>query len=579
MNRKNITIKWRLISVFSIMMLVALLIETRLYYVQVMQHDYYSDRADRQYFGKQSNTFDRGTIYFTSKDGEALAGATLKVGYKVVLNPKLIEYPEDVFNILSSELELDPEVFMAKAEKKDDQYEELAKRVSQETADIITEKQLKGVSLFKEKWRFYPGKELAAQTLGFMAYNDANELRGQYGLERQYDTLLDRTDQHIFSNFFVEIFSNIKEVVSETPDPKGSVHTTIEPVVQGFLENEIAAVDTKWGAKKVGGIVMDPMTGEIVAMAVTPTFDVNTFNMVSDAAVYSNDLVESVYEMGSIVKPLTVAIGLDQGKIRPTSTYDDTGSVTMNGYTFYNHDKKGRGITTMQEVLNQSLNTGASYIAQAVGNQTFGDYMRTLFGQKTGIDLPNETASLIGNLTGGQDIEYSTASFGQGIALSPIAVTAALASLANGGVLVQPHLVREIEFQSGFSKTVELPEPRRVFKKETSEEISRMLTEVVDTALRGGAVALPNYSVAAKTGTAQIADKTARGYYEDRYLHSFFGYFPAYEPRFIVFLYIIEPQTNQYAADTLTDSFMNITKYLINYYEIAPDRKAVTAQL
>ncbi len=233
----------------------------------------------------------------------------------------------------------------------------------------------------------------------------------------------------------------------------------------------------------------------------------------------------------------------------------------------------------MQEVLNQSLNTGASYIAQAVGNQTFGDYMRTLFGQKTGIDLPNETASLIGNLTGGQDIEYSTASFGQGIALSPIAVTAALASLANGGVLVQPHLVREIEFQSGFSKTVELPEPRRVFKKETSEEISRMLTEVVDTALRGGAVALPNYSVAAKTGTAQIADKTARGYYEDRYLHSFFGYFPAYEPRFIVFLYIIETQTNQYAADTLTDSFINITKYLINYYEIAPDRKAVTAQL
>lgn len=561
------------------MMLVALLIETRLYYVQVLQHDYYSDRADRQYFGKQSNTFDRGTIYFTSKDGEALAGATLKVGYKVVLNPKLIEYPEDVFNILSSELELDPEVFMAKAEKKDDQYEELAKRVSQETADIITEKQLKGVSLFKEKWRFYPGKQLAAQTLGFMAYNNANELRGQYGLERQYDALLDRTDQHIFSNFFVEIFSNIKEVVSETPDPKGSVHTTIEPVVQGFLENEITAVDTKWGAKKVGGIVMDPMTGEIVAMAVTPTFDVNTFNMVSDAAVYSNDLVESVYEMGSIVKPLTVAIGLDQGKIRPTSTYDDTGSVTMNGYTFYNHDKKGRGITTMQEVLNQSLNTGASYIAQTVGNQIFGDYMRTLFGKKTGIDLPNETASLIGNLTGGQDIEYSTASFGQGIALSPIAVTAALASLANGGVLVQPHLVREIEFQSGFSKTVELPEPRRVFKKETSEEISRMLTEVVDTALRGGAVALPNYSVAAKTGTAQIADKTARGYYEDRYLHSFFGYFPAYEPRFIVFLYIIETQTNQYAADTLTDSFMNITKYLINYYEIAPDRKAVTAQL
>lgn len=567
-----------MVLVFSIIMLIALCIEIRLYYVQVLQREYYTDRADRQYFGKQSSTFDRGSIYFTSKNGEALAAATLKVGYKVVINPKLIEYPEDVFNLLSGELELDPDVFMAKAEKKDDQYEELAKRVGQETADTITKKKLKGVNLFKEKWRFYPGKQLAAQTLGFMAYNDANELRGQYGLERQYDLLLDRTNQKIFSNFFVEIFSNIKEVVSETPDPKGSIHTTIEPVVQGFLENEIEAVNKKYGAKNVGGIVMDPMTGEIVAMAVAPTFDVNTFNMVSDPAIYSNDLVENVYEMGSIVKPLTVAIGLDQGKIRATSTYDDTGSVTMNGYTFYNHDKKGHGITTMQQVLNQSLNTGASYIAQAVGNQTFGDYMRTLFGKKTGIDLPNETASLISNLTNGKDIEYSTASFGQGIALSPIAVTRALASLANGGLLVQPHVVREIEFQSGFNKKIEIAEPVRIFKKETSEEISRMLTEVVDTALRGGSVAIPNYSVAAKTGTAQIANKSARGYYEDRYLHSFFGYFPAYEPRFIVFLYIIEPQTQQFAADTLTDSFMNITKYLINYYEIPPDRESVATQ-
>jgi len=578
MNRNNITIKWRLITVLVVMLVIALFIELRLYYVQIVQRSYYSDRADRQYFGSKATTFDRGGIYFTSKDGNAIAAATLRVGYKVVLNPKLIEFPEDVYNILSTELELDPDTFLAKAEKKNDQYEELAKRVSQETADTIIDKSLKGVSLSKEKWRFYPGKELAAHTIGFMAYNDANELRGQYGLERYYDDLLDRTDQQIFSNFFAEIFSNIKEVVSDVDDAKGSLHITIEPVVQGFLENEIQTVQKKWKSKSVGGIVMDPMTGEIVAMGLTPTFDVNTFNMVSDPAVYSNSLVESVYEMGSIIKPLTVAIGLDQEKITPPSTYDDKGSVTMNGYTFYNHDKKGRGVVNMQEVLNQSLNTGASYIAQTVGNQTFGDYMRSMFSQKTGIDVPNETASLIGNLTGGQDIEYATASFGQGIALSPIAVTAALASLANGGMLVQPHVVSEIEFQSGFSKKVPVAEPRRIFKKETSEKISRMLTEVVDTALRGGAVALPNYSIAAKTGTAQIADKTARGYYDDRYLHSFFGYFPSYEPRFIVFLYIIEPQTNQFAADTLTDSFMNITKYLINYYEIPPDRKAITTQ-
>ncbi len=556
---------------------VAFIIELRLYYVQVVKREYYTDRADHQYYGKQSDVFDRGSIYFTSKDDTAIAAATLKVGYKVILNPKLIEFPEDVFNVLSSEIEIDPEIFLYKAEKENDQYEELAKRVSQETADTITEKLLKGVSLFKEKWRFYPGADLAAHTIGFIAYNDQNELKGQYGLERQYESVLDRTSENLFTNFFVEIFSNIKDVVSKPADAKGSLHLTVEPVVQQFLETEIAVLMKRYGGKNVGGIVMDPKTGEIAAMALLPNFDINTFNMVSDAGVYQNDLVESVYEMGSIVKPITMAIGLDQGKVTAQTTYDDKGSVTLNGFTFYNHDKKAHGITTMQQVLNNSWNIGAANVAARVGNDVFGDYMRRLFGEKTGIDLPNETSSLIANLTGGRDIEYATASFGQGIALSPIAVTTALASLGNGGLLVTPHLVREIEYQSGFSTKMDFPEPRRIFKKETSEEISRMLTEVVDTALRGGRVAMPNYSIAAKTGTAQIANKSARGYYDDRFLHSFFGYFPAFDPRFIVFLYIIELQTDAFASDTLTDSFMNITKYLINYYEIPPDREAKKA--
>ncbi len=578
MNRQNITIKWRLIAVLIAVLFVAFIIELRLYYVQVVKREYYTDRADHQYYGKQSDVFDRGSIYFTSKDGTAIAAATLKVGYKVILNPKLIEFPEDVFNVLSSEIEIDPEIFLYKAEKENDQYEELAKRVSQETADTITEKSLKGVSLFKEKWRFYPGADLAAHTIGFMAYNDQNELKGQYGLERQYESVLDRTSENLFTNFFVEIFSNIKDAVAKPTDAKGSLHLTIEPVVQQFLETEIAVLIKKYGGKNVGGIIMDPKTGEITAMALVPNFDINTFNMVSDASVYQNDLVESVYEMGSIIKPITMAIGLDQGKVTAHTTYDDKGSVTLNGFTFYNHDKKAHGITTMQQVLNNSWNIGAANVAARVGNDVFGDYMRRLFGEKSGIDLPNETASLIANLTGGRDIEYATASFGQGIALSPIAVTTALASLGNGGLLVTPHLVREIEYQSGFSKKVDFPEPRRIFKKETSEEISRMLTEVVDTALRGGRVAMPNYSIAAKTGTAQIANKSARGYYDDRFLHSFFGYFPAFDPQFIVFLYIIEPQTDAFASDTLTDSFMNITKYLINYYEIPPDREAKKAK-
>lgn len=179
---------------------------------------------------------------------------------------------------------------------------------------------------------------------------------------------------------------------------------------------------------------------------------------------------------------------------------------------------------------------------------------------------------MVNNLNAPRDVEYATASFGQGIALTPVETIRALATLANGGKLVTPHLAEKIEYDDGTIEEIAHPEPKQVLKPETSEEISRMLSIVVDDALRGGTVALPNHSIGAKTGTAQMADSEGGGYYEDRYLHSFFGYFPAYEPRFIVFMYTVEPQGVRYASETLTDPFMEIARFLINYYSIPPDR-------
>lgn len=556
------------------MLSVALIIETRLYFLQVVNKDYYRDRADRQYFGPQKNIFDRGSIFFTSIDGSEIAAASLKIGYKLAINPSIIEHPEDIFNILSFELNLDEEDFLYHTDKKDDPYEELARRIEPDVAETIVNKKIPGVSVFKEKWRFYPGESLASHTIGFMSYQ-GDELKGRYGLEGYYDNLLERSNQNIFSNFFVEIFSNIKNLIADKSDLKGSIVLTIEPTVQHFLENELKSLDEKWQSKNVGGIIMDPKTGEIVSMALYPDFNLNEFNLVDDASVYTNHLVESVYEMGSIVKPLTMAIGLDQNVIDRNSTYDDPGSMTLDGFTFYNYDKRARGVVNVQEILNQSLNTGVAHVVNLVGEETFAEYMKKLLGQKTGIDLPNESAPLVGNLNSNRKIEFATASYGQGIAISPVSIATALSSLGNGGYLVQPHLVKKIEYQNGFSKKIN-PEPKeQIFSKETSEEISRMLVKVVDEALRGGEVALTNHSVAAKTGTAQIAKTDGSGYYDDRYLHSFFGYFPAFDPEFIVFLYIIEPQGVDYASETLTEPFMNLTKFLINYYEIPPDREVI----
>ena len=288
---------------------------------------------------------------------------------------------------------------------------------------------------------------------------------------------------------------------------------------------------------------------------------------------FRNPLVEDVHEMGSIIKALTMAAGLDSKAVTANTTYYDAGFLDLDDYTIGNFDGKGRGYVDMQEVLNQSLNTGVSFVVEQMGKDSFSSYFKSLkFGTETGIDLPGEVYGLVSNLDTKRDIELATASFGQGIAMTPIATARALATLGNGGTLITPHLVKELKFEDGTIQPITYPEGDRVFSEETSEEISRMLTNVVDDALRGGDVKLENYSVAAKTGTAQIADRVNGGYYEDRYLHSFFGYFPAYEPEFLVFLYTVEPRGVRYASETLTDPFIDITEFLINYYSVPPDR-------
>ena len=318
---------------------------------------------------------------------------------------------------------------------------------------------------------------------------------------------------------------------------------------------------------------MDPRTGDIVALASLPSFDPNDLSLVKNPAIFSNPLVEHVYEMGSIVKPLTMAVALDTGAVTPDSTYEDTGTMTLNGKTIGNYDGVARGQTTMQEILDHSLNMGAATIALKVGRDIFADYFQRLaLGQKTGIDQPNEARGIIGNLTTGRDIETATAAYGQGIAVSPIAMARALSALGNGGYLVEPHLVSSINREDGTVYAIETERSRQIFKKESTDQVTRMLVRAVDVALRGGRLKMEHYSIAAKTGTAQIADRTTGGYYSDRYTHSFFGYFPAYDPKFLIFLYQIQPKGTNYASDTLTDPFGELVNFLINYYDIPPDR-------
>ena len=556
-------------------MVFVVVLVTKLFFVQLVHGGTYSQVADRQYSTPSANIYERGIIYFERKDGELISAATQVSGFKLAINPSKITDVENIYQKLSQIITINHDDFITKASQKNDPYEEIIHRLTQKQANEISALRLGGVSIFKEKWRFYPGTNLAAQTLGFVAYK-GDELGGRYGLERQYDAVLARNVDNPYINFFAEVFSNINKTFFENnKTAEGDIITTIEPQVQSFLEKKIAEVRGKYQVDSIGGIIMNPQDGSIYALSVKPDFDLNNFSQVKKVSVFSNPLVENVLEFGSVVKPLVMASALDVGVVTANTTYNDQGSVMVEKHEIFNFDKKGRGLgTTMQMVLNQSLNTGMVFVEQKLGKIKLREYLLA-FGikDKTGIDLPNETSGLVsGILTSPREIEYANVAFGQGIALTPVELIRALASLGNGGNLVVPHVVKEIKYKNGTSKKMVYPTIPTKITKVTGEEITRMLVLAMDKGIAGDLKKLNHFSVAAKTGTAQVADNINGGYYTDRHNHSFMGYFPAYDPKFIVFLYAINPKGVLYSATTWTDPFLDITKFLLNYYNIPPDR-------
>jgi stage V sporulation protein D (sporulation-specific penicillin-binding protein) len=550
----------------------ACILVTKLFFVQVVHSGSYADRADKQYATPVGDMFERGSIFFTSRDNTLVAAGTVMTGFKIAINPKNVTDAEALFLALTHYTKMPHDEFITRATKSNDPYEEVANHLSKEDADAVTAMKIPGVSIYKEKWRFYPGGTLASHTLGFVAYKGDDRV-GQYGLEKFYNSVLSKPIGEAYVNFFAEVFSNIGK--SFTSQKNGDLVTTIDPAIQHMLEEEMHKTFEEWNADQMGAIIMDPRTGEIYAMADMPDFNLNDFKEVKNPYLYSNPLVENVFEFGSVIKPLVMESALDAGVITPETTYFDAGKIIVDKKAINNFDLKGRGMVNMQTVLDQSLNTGMVFVESKLGHDKFRDYMKAFgIGKKTGIDVPNETTGLIKNLDSPRNIEYANAAFGQGIAMTPFEAIRAFASIGNGGVLVTPHLVKEIKYDDGTSKTLEWSVGQNGIKNPTAsgETITRMLVNVFDKAYGEGKYKFDHYSVATKTGTAQVAQENGKGYYEDRHMHSFFGYFPAYDPKFIVFLYLKNPKQIKYASQTLIPPFVNVTKFLINYYNIPPDR-------
>ncbi len=513
-------------------------VTARLFWLQIIEYRSYEERAARQQKAPTVRGIARGEI-FMHKQGELVPGAITQEGWLLAINPSKISDPEALYGALSAiqSLTLSKEEFIRRASKKDDPHEVIEHRVTTTIRrEIESASTTTGVEFLQERWRAYPAGDFASHVIGFVGGDDT----GQYGIEQQYN----------------------RDLSGEETGYGATIVLTLDAGVQARVEKAILEVQKLYHARSAGALIMRPRTGAIIAMAATPSYDPNAYRKVENISVFTNPLVESLFEMGSVVKPLTMAAAIDAGVVTLESTYVDPGTRTIDNATIGNFDGKARGKIPIQEILSQSLNMGAVFLMESLGKDRFRTYMRSFgLGDKTRIDLPNEATGKLSNLESPRLLEYATASFGQGISMSAIELVRALASIANGGFLVDPYLVEEKQS----------PRKERVLKEETAKTVTRMLVEVVDKKLANGKGKIPGYAVAAKTGTAQIARTDGRGYSDD-FMHTFFGYGPAFDPEFLIFIYLERPQGIRYASESLTGSFRSLMQFLFSYFEIVPDR-------
>lgn len=559
----------RLRIFFVFFLLVGATLSIRLYVIQVYGHDKWVALAENQHFLFRDIAADRGEI--SIRDNEGMYPIAVNREYEMAyVVPRDVTEKDRTAIELSRALGMDAGEIREKLGRPDDPFEIVKKRLTDDEAARVRELRLPGVALLPEKYRYYPAGELASQVIGFASLDE--QARAGYGIESFFDQELRGSDGKLSQEKDAGgrwiPFSDREIVGARNGD---SLVLTIDRVIQYETEKILKEAIGKYRADSVTAIVMDPKTGEILSMASLPQFDPNRYSEETDYSRFLNPAVSLAYEPGSVVKPLTMAIGLEEGKVSPDTEYVDTGVVSIGGYNIRNSEDKVYGRSSMTKVLEESINTGVIYVEKQVGNKAFRDYFKRFgFGEKTGVELPAELAGNIRNIDDTRrDIQFYTASFGQGITATPLQLVAAYGALANGGKLMRPHIVSRIIRAVGETEEVEPETVRQVLGEEASRKIGKMLRNVVTNG-HGKRADVPGYLVAGKTGTAQVAKSDAKGYEDGVSIGSFVGYAPLDDPRFVVLVKIDNPKDVQWAESSAAPTFGQIMKFLLEYSKVQP---------
>lgn len=560
----------RINIIFLCFLLFASGILTRLFFLQIIKGDFWRALAKGQQTIFKLENPERGSIFFQDKEGNLYLVATNKTEYfcYLLLNEISNKKREKVFEKLSKIL--NEKEISEQNIKEDKSFLILKEELTEDQIKKIKELNEEGVYVGERLERYYPQKTLASNTIGFVG----GEEKGQYGIEGFYDEIL-RGEKGIVSGerdvsgFFT--FLNLKDSI--LPQKGDDLVLTIDFFIQSMAEKLLEKAKEELEIEGGEIIVINPKTGEIKALSTLSKFDLNKY-FEYEMERFKNSTIQSLFEPGSVFKPITMAGALDLGKITPETRYVDEGFVQVGGYKIFNYGKRVWGERTMTEVLEKSINTGAVFVEKKLGHKNFLEYIEKFgFFEKTGVDLQGEIFSENVEFKKGYEINFATASFGQGIQVTPLQLVRAFSAIANGGELITPHLVDKFIKKDGKIIKSDFPKKKkRIISKNTSKKLTEMLISVVEKGY-GKRAKIPGYFIAGKTGTSQIPFSSLgiqkKGYSEKTW-QSFIGYFPAFDPQFLILVKLDNPKTKtaEYSAAPI---FHELAKYIINYWQIPPD--------
>ncbi len=555
---------WRASFLFTVFVVAFALLVMRLFYWQVISADRLQKQAASQHFIELNVPAIRGGI--ADKDGNPI----------VINQPAFLSYAEsrlikDVHAFsekVASVLSLDPKELASQLSDPNRVWVPLSHKVETAKMTELKNLNLPGLGFEKEPKRFYPEASTAAQLLGFVG-SDVNGVdKGYFGIEGYYDRQLRGTDGMIRLEKDAQgVPLLIGEEERLPPQDGRSLNLWLDKAVQQIVERRLSEGIEKYGAKQGSVVILDPATGGVIAMASLPSYDPRNFSEY-DKSLYSNPIVASSYEPGSTFKTLIMAAAIDRHLVTPNTTMDESGPVQVGPDYIRTWNNQYHGQITLTQVLEYSSNVGMVFVARKLGKDNLLSAIKGYgFGVPTNIDLEDESSPELRPDNQWKEIDEDTASFGQGIAVTPIQMVRAVASLANGGRMMEPHVVKEIIDEN--DKVI--PIKPKMVAQVVSPETARIVTEMMVSAVDNGEAkfAKPKgYRIAGKTGTAQIP---VAGHYDaTKTIASFVGFAPADHPKFVMLVTLREPSSSQWGSETAAPLFFNISRDLFTYWGIPP---------